>query len=289
MSTVYQKLRQEFANIKWKAEKRLRAVLQRDPKYLAAGLREALELISARTKRSDWPKVSTRIDLRDMMYEGHPTAYFLSGYSALFCIRKALDKAGKKSVASILDFACGHGRVLRSLAADFPKARLVALDTNKAGVDFCAKVFGAKPVYSNIDFSNLSFDGKFDLIWVGSLFTDLRGERWSILMNLLRSVLADDGLLLFSTHGSDVERRLRDRQVLLFNLQPERIAKILEEYDASGFGYSDYQSYPGYGVSLSSPQWITLQANAVGLEPILQQENGWDDFQDVWAAKQTNH
>jgi SAM-dependent methyltransferase len=182
MSTVYQKLRQEFANIKWKAEKRLRAVLQRDPKYLAAGLREALELISAKTKRFDWPKVSTRIDLRDMMYEGHPTAYFLSGYSALFCIRKALDKAGKKSVASILDFACGHGRVLRSLAADFPKARLVALDTNKAGVDFCAKVFGAKPVYSNIDFSNLSFDGKFDLIWVGSLFTHLRGERWPILM-----------------------------------------------------------------------------------------------------------
>jgi len=90
-----------------------------------------------------------------MMYEGHPTPYFLSGYSALSCIRKALDQAGKKSVPSILDFACGHGRVLRSLAANFPEATLTAVDSNKGGVDFCAKAFAAKSVYSNFDFSNL--------------------------------------------------------------------------------------------------------------------------------------
>jgi SAM-dependent methyltransferase len=284
VNTVYQKFREAVANIKFKAEKRLRAMFLRDPKYLAAGLEEALELISVKSQRTDWPKVSVKIHFNDMMYEGNPTAYFCSGYSALFCIRKALEKAGKKSVSSVLDFACGHGRVLRSLAANFPEARLAAVDSNKAGVDFCAEVFGAEPVYSNVDFSRLAIDGKFDLIWVGSLFTHLRGERWSILFKLLRSVMVEDGLLLFSTHGSEAERRLRDHQVLLFNLQPERIAKILEEYDVNGFGYSDYQRYPGYGVSLSSPQWVTLQAKAVGLKPILHQEKGWDDFQDVWAT-----
>jgi SAM-dependent methyltransferase len=220
-----------------------------------------------------------------MMYEGHATCYFSSGYSALFCIRQALDKAGKRSVKSILDFACGHGRVLRSLTAHFPEAALTAVDTNRSGVDFCAKMFGAKPVYSNIDFSNLVFDAKFDLIWVGSLFTHLHAERWPKLLKLLRSVLAEDGLLIFSTHGSNAEQRLRDRQIFLFNLEPEHIAKILEEYGNHGFGYSDYRRYPGYGVSLSSPQWVTLQVNKVGLKPILHQENGWDDFQDVWAAK----
>jgi SAM-dependent methyltransferase len=288
MSIAYQKFLIALANIKWKAEKRLRAVFGRDPKYLSASLEEALESIRAKTERFDWPKVSSRIHFNDMMYEGHATWYFSSGYSALFCIRQALDKAGKRAVTSILDFACGHGRVLRSLAANFPEAALTAVDTNKSGVDFCAKVFGAEPVYSNIDFSNLVFDAKFDLIWVGSLFTHLYAERWSIVLELLRSVLTEDGLLIFSTHGSDAERRLRDRQVLLFNLEPERIEKIFDGYDKRGFGYSDYRRYPGYGVSLSSARWVTQQLNKVSLEPVLHQEKGWDNFQDVWAVRLKN-
>jgi SAM-dependent methyltransferase len=274
-----------IANIKWKAQKRLRALFRRDPKYLAAGVREALDLIAAQTNRSDWPKVSPVVDRHDMMYEGHAALYFLSGYSALLCVRQAVNKAGKKSVKSILDFACGHGRVLRALAADFPDAALTAVDTNKGGVDFCKKTFKAKPVYSHIDFSNLVFHTKFDLIWVGSLFTHLSAQRWPNLLRLLRSVLTDDGLLIFSTHGPDAERKLRDLQVHVFNLEAERIARILQDYDACGFGYSDYGRYHGYGVSLSSPQWVTRQINEFGLELTLYQENGWDNFQDVWAAK----
>jgi SAM-dependent methyltransferase len=248
MNPARQKLSEAIANIKWKAEKRLRAIYGRDPNSLAEGLQEALGLISVKTDRSDWSKVCLKIDFNDTMYEGNPTAYFLSGYCALSCIRKALDVAGKKSVSSILDFGCGHGRVLRALAANFPEAKLTAVDSNKGGVDFCAKEFKAKPVYSNFAFSNLAFDRKFDLIWVGSVFTHLSRERWPKLLTLLRSVLAENGSLLFSTHGRDAERRLRDPgALLLFNLESERIAKILEEYYIDGFGYSDYRRYPGYG------------------------------------------
>jgi len=286
MDATRQKLWGAIANIRWKAEKRLRAICSRDPKSVAEGLQEALRLINTKTDRSDWPKVCLKIDFNDMMYEGDPAAYFLSGYSALSCIRKALDAAGKKSVSCILDFGCGHGRVLRTLAANFPKAKLTAVDSNKGGVDFCAREFGAKPVYSNFAFSSLSFDRKFDLIWVGSVFTHLSCERWPKLLTLLRSVLAENGSLLFSTHGRDAERRLRDPHgLLLFNLESERIAKILEEHQVKGFGYSDYRRYPGYGVSLSSSEWVTSQLSSAGLRPILNQETGWDDFQDVWAAE----
>jgi len=286
MDATRQKFSAAIANIKWKAEKRLRAICSRDPNSLAQGLQEALRLITARTDRSDWPKVSLKIDFNDMMYEGNPAAYFLSGYSALTCIRKALDVAGKRSVLSILDFGCGHGRVLRALAANFPEAELTAADSNKGGVDFCAREFGAKPVYSNFAFSSLTFDREFDLIWVGSVFTHLNCERWPKLLTHLRSVLAENGSLLFSTHGRDAERRLRDpHALLLFNLESERIAKILEDHRVKGFGYSDYRRYPKYGVSLSSSEWVTWQLSSVGLEPILHQETGWDDFQDVWAAE----
>ena len=174
------------------------------------------------------------------------------------------------------------------LQKPLPNATLTAVDVNRRGVDFCAKKFGAKRIYSNTVFSNVVFREKFDLIWVGSLFTHLSAERWLIVLRLLRSVLTEDGLLIFTTHGNDAERRLRDRQVLLFNLEPARIETILEGYDHLGFGYTDYRKYRGYGVSLSSPQWVTEQLNHVGLELLQHQENAWDNFQDVWAVRLKN-
>jgi SAM-dependent methyltransferase len=272
-------------NIQWKAQKRLRALLRRDSRELAAAVQEAMHLVIQQTHQPNWPTVSPVIDRNDMMYEGEALFYFSSGYSALQCIRRALDKAGKTPVKSILDFGCGHGRVLRTLAAEFPDAALVAADTNKSGVNFCAKQFNAQPIHSNTEFSNLVFPAKFDLIWVGSVFTHISAERWTTLLELLRSTLADDGLLVFSTHGPDAERRLRDQQVLLFNLEPDRIARILANYDAQGFGYCDYRRYPGYGVSLSSVQWVTRQVNAVGMEVISYQESAWDNFHDVWDVR----
>ena len=285
MKTLQQNVQETIANTNWKISKRLRGLLRRNQKFLEAGFREASEFMSARTGRPDWPKVSLVIDWKDMMYEGYPTHYFSSGYSALSCVRRALDKAASKSPLSILDFGCGYGRVLRSLAADFPHARLTAADVDSGGVNFCAKTFGAIPMYSNTDFSRLVFDTKFDLIWVGSVFTHLRAERWMSLLELFRSILTEDGLLVVSTHGSEVERRLREGQCRWYGLEAERVAKILRNYDEHGFGYSDYRKSKDYGVSLSSPEWVSPQITEVGFELVLYQNNGWDDCQDVWALK----
>jgi len=240
--------------------------------YLEAGLREASGLMFART---DW---------KDMMYEGYPAYYFSSGYSALFCVRRALDKAAKKSPGSILDFGCGHGRVLRSLAADFPHARLTATDLDAGGVNFCAKTFGAIPLRSSTDLSRVSFDMKFDLIWVGSVFTHLRAERWLSLLELFRSGLTEEGLLVFSTHGDEVACRLQEGRYGWYGLEAERASEILKGYDKSGFGYSDYRKSKDYGVSLSTSEWVSRRIVEVGFEPVLCQQNGWDDCQDVWAA-----
>ena len=285
MKTLRQNVQETIANTNWKVSKRLRGLLRRNQKFLEAGFREASGFMTARTGRSDWPKVSLVIDWKDMMYEGYPTHYFSSGYSALFCVRRALDKAGSKAPESILDFGCGHGRVLRSLAADFPRAGLTAADVDPGGVNFCAKTFGAIPMYSDTDFSRLVFNTKFDLIWVGSVFTHLRSERWMGLLEVFRSILTEDGLLVFSTHGSEVERRLREGQCQWCGLEADRVARILRNYDERGFGYSDYRKSQDYGFSLSSPEWVSPQITEVGFELVLYQNNGWDDCQDVWALK----
>ena len=260
-------------------------IVTKKSKILGGGISRGLRVMTARTGRSDWPKVSLVIDWKDMMYEGYPTHYFSSGYSALFCVRRALAKAAGKAPESILDFGCGHGRVLRSLAADFPRAGLAAADVDSGGVNFCAKTFGAVPMYFNTEFSRLVFKTKFDLIWVGSVFTHLRSERWMSLLEVFRSILTEDGLLVFSTHGSDTERRLREGQCQWCGLEAERVAKILRNYDERGFGYSDYRESHDYGFSLSSPEWVSPQIAEVGLELVLYQNNGWDDCQDVWPFK----
>src|SRR3954467_990164 len=122
----------------------------------------------------------------DGMYLGDNRTYFRVGYSALRSIRLALALADKPDVANILDMACGHGRVLRMLKADFPRARLTACDINRGGVDFCAETFGATPVYSAERPEEIRLPGSFDLIWCGSLFTHFDRDRWPGFLDLLQ-------------------------------------------------------------------------------------------------------
>ena len=91
------------------------------------------------------------ISPHDQMDAGGRPSYLSTGVAALPPIRVALAAAGRESVDSVLDFGSGHGRVLRVLKAVFPDARLTACDLDRDAVDFCARTFGATPVYSHTD------------------------------------------------------------------------------------------------------------------------------------------
>ena len=94
---------------------------------------------------------------------------------------------------------CGHGRVLRTLRAAYPQAEIVACDIDTDGVDFCAKTFDAIPVYSKENPEEIDLRRKFDLIWVGSLFTHIRDERWPEFLSFFSRVLAPGCVLIFTT------------------------------------------------------------------------------------------
>lgn len=64
----------------------------------------------------------------------------------------------------ILDLPSGAGRVLRALRAGFPDASIVACDLMRDGVDFCAREFGAIPVYAAADVGSGTGPDRFDLI-----------------------------------------------------------------------------------------------------------------------------
>ena len=210
--------------------------------------------------------------------------YFRTGASALRQIMMAMLAAGKDNFNSILDMPCGHGRVLRYLKARFPNAELTSSDLNRDGVDFCASTFGATGVYSQLNLRGVKFQGKFDLIWGGSIFTHINKYLWFDWLGFFCDLLEDGGLLVFTTHGRLSVKKLQAGETD-YDLNGERIPDILKQYAQTGFGYLDYPSKAGYGVSISSPAWLVAEIERhPQLKLVYFSETGCDGHHDVVAC-----
>lgn len=228
-------------------------------------------------------RVSSRIYYNDGMYDGHGVHYFKVGLSAISCINEALESAGLKTVHTILDLPCGSGRVLRFLAQRFPEAEITACELERGPVEFCARTFGARPAYSSLDLDEVSFEKKFDLIWCGSLVTHLTEVGITALLRLFHRHLETGGLMIFTTHGDFVARRLATRD-FDYGLTAEQISRIRNDYPKSGYGFEDYSGEKDYGVSLTSPGWIRARVQELdGLREVYFKERGWDQHQDVFG------
>jgi hypothetical protein len=131
------------------------------------------------------------------------------------------------------------------------------------------------------------------LIWAGSVFTHLNMHLWERWLTVLRDALADDGVLVFSTHGPDVEAAIRYGQ-RSYGLEPTSVASVLAGYSDMGFGYGDY---PGldeyafrwvdrYGITVVEPGAVRSLVRACGLEVFHYIRAGWGNHQDVFACRQ---
>lgn len=228
-------------------------------------------------------KVSTRIYYKDGMYNGAGVHYFKVGLSAISCINEALGSAGLKTVHAILDLPCGSGRVLRFLTQRFPEAEITACELARGPVEFCARTFGVRPAYSSLDLDEVSFEKKFDLIWCSSLITHLTEAGITALLRLFHRHLETGGLMIFTTHGDFVARRLPTRD-FDYGLAPEQINSLCSDYPITGYAFVDYVGKKDYGVSLTSPAWIRARVGALGdLREVYFRDRGWDNHQDVFA------
>ena len=190
------------------------------------------------------------------MFHGNLAGYLSTGVSAVAGVKHALDVARTEAIGSILDFGCGHGRVLRVLKAEFPHAELAACDINADGVHFCARAFGAKPFRSHRDPEQIELTEQFDLVWCGSLLTHLDAVVWGPFLGLFESVMRPSGMLVFTVMGRGAVPGLRAGTLPGAPRDEERVTMILDGYEETGFGYSDYVGQPGYGLSLCTPEWV---------------------------------
>jgi len=231
--------------------------------------------------------IITEISPHDPVYspERHE-AYFAWGESAVACIRLALLAADREDPASVLDFACGHGRVMRTLKAAFPDARLTACDIDRAGVDFCARTFGANGAYSSDDPNEIHIEDRFDLIWVGSMFTHLEADRWVGFLRLLESLLEPGGVLVFTTAGRFVIEKMKIGKHSV-GLRGEQVDQLIADFEQDGFGYQEYLRRPGWGLTRASPAWVCSRLDEVpALRLASYFERGWLNSQDVVSCVQ---
>jgi SAM-dependent methyltransferase len=222
----------------------------------------------------------------DWVYERRAPNYYSTGRTTVRRVRQAMLQTRKVEVHRILDFGSGYGRILRQFKAAFPDARLAACDILRDAVDFCAETFGAEPVYAADDPGETAIEGRFDLIWVGSLFTHLDAPQWKKLLDLFERILEPDGLLLFTTQGRVIRNQIAERAWMDSYGQPiwqnwgvseAQLDAVVAEYDAGGFGYLEWGTLERrYGTSIATPAWVMEQLQTrPGFEILGYWEQGW--------------
>ena len=218
------------------------------------------------------------------MRRGTPEGYYLWGLSALEYVETAMCAAefeGKPR--TVLDFACGYGRVARMFRAGLPDAAMTVCDLDAKAIEFCARKFDATPVLGHRVAENTQLIGKFDLIWVGSLFSHLAAPRWDGFLQLLSEHLEPGGVLVFTTLGRMQLAEIRSGEFQVAIADPEALAVM---FDEQGFGYQDYVPTSGYGIAVARPWWVCRQLlRHPELELVMYTERGWFGRQDAVTCR----
>ena len=194
------------------------------------------------------------ISPRDQMWEKDAKEYVEIAEAGLECVRRGLHAAESEVAHRILDFGCGHGRVMRALREGFPDAQLTACDLDEDGVRFCVERFGAHGVVSTADIACISLPDTYDVIWCGSVVTHLDVPQWKQLVGRFAEWLEPGGVLVFTTHGPRTAATLRAGRW-------------------------------GYGFSISDATWVQQFLGAFeDLELLAFEDRGWYRYQDAFTC-----
>ena len=159
---------------------------------------------------------------------------------------------------SILDFACGSGRLAQYLPRVAPQARLFGCEINQGMVADCrsrcpqadVRLIGPTPP---LDYE----DGQFDFIFTYSVFTNLPEHFQRAWLEDLGRKLRPGGVMLHTTHSYENLRRVAmfSPQVLAQFKLPEPV----DEFIAAnrGFYYVPYSpENPDYGLAIISRDYV---------------------------------
>jgi len=157
-------------------------------------------------------------------------------------------------------------------------------------VRFCCEKLGATALEASENFRSLDYRRdlglEFDLIWSGSLLTHLDQQRFRDALDFFARSLAADGIAILTLHGRYSPYLQRHH----WKYCPDERFEIAEKgFEASGFGYVDYEGADRYGVSLSRPSFTAATVEGIpGVRIVGYHERRWDGHQDVLVLRKTD-
>lgn len=266
-------------------------------------LTKAISIFAPRTKKNmtvdlknDYEEflINNNINQKlDLIFDVHPDDgmlkpnngkyYLRCGYEVHDEILKffAENDQSTDKIENFLDFACGFGRITRWLTHVAPKSNYYVCDIMNNASQFCADSFGAKFLPGFNTFKEYKFEQKFDMIWVGSLFTHLNERNLVGYFNMLTESLNKDGIIVFTLHGLEVVKRIRFN-LKNYNMSDESMQQMILDYDHNNFGYANYNHSKSYGISISNYTWFH---NLMSKRPHLALRkfipSGWVGHQDL--------
>ena len=225
-----------------------------------------------------------QISKDDWMYKSTTNhGYFLRGYEALSLVHQAI-KQTRVSAQEILDFGCGHGCVARMVKAQYPRARIHGQDVNPDWLSWCREHLGIETIQSPERIADVEIPPeRYDVIWVGSVFTHIPERNFDHLLSQLVQGLKPRGLLIFTTAGHPVRISFTPGKEKLISQEGAKAA--LQDYDASGYGFTPYVGgrYVDWGRTLSSFDKVHEKIRQTPARLLSFQEGGWGRRQDVYT------
>lgn len=107
---------------------------------------------------------------------------------------------GFDTLASVLDFASGYGRLTRALVQKLPKDRIWISDIYAEAVAWQARTFGVHAFPSATSPDLVRHERTHDVVWVGSMFSHLPEGLFHDWLAKLWSFVSPRGVLCFSVH-----------------------------------------------------------------------------------------
>jgi 2-polyprenyl-3-methyl-5-hydroxy-6-metoxy-1,4-benzoquinol methylase len=148
-------------------------------------------------------------------------------------------------------------------------------DVYRTAVDFQKSSFGVEGFYSEFNPDELEIPGKYEVIFVASLFSHLPMKTWCPWLKKLFNSLTDNGILIFSTHG------------LSCMAEPAKMPN-------SGFLYcnmseSKSHSFDDYGTTYVTSDFVRKAVKEeTGQSVNLEIPKGLWNYQDVYVVRRSN-
>jgi 2-polyprenyl-3-methyl-5-hydroxy-6-metoxy-1,4-benzoquinol methylase len=241
----------------------------------------ARELAGLKLRRLYGRRAVTAVHPDDdlLHHSGSFDAYFMGGLANVRTIEDVLTygEVPLAQARSVLEFACGHGRLTRHLVPRLGGARLTVSDIDRGAVDFVTSTFGVDGFYSTADPADLARSERYDLILVVSLLSHLAEATWHGWLRRIVSLLEPGGALLFSTLPLDT-----------LGQQP---APVDREGVERGFLYKPHNETRGrlgveqYGTTSVSADFVRAALPAAGAQLSRYCPRAFNGVQDAYLVR----